>query len=181
MSDILMFDPKTDQVVGSAGSLPVAAADQQARRFLMLLEGECLENNITAVAQHYGFSRPRYYQLLQRYKAGGLLALEPQKTGPKSNYRRSDQTVRQVLRYRFLDPDASAEVITQKLRQTHFRISLRSVHRIIADYGVQKKTLRTQPQKPTSTSAYPARRKTNPSGTRRRPQRGTGGAPAPGR
>jgi transposase len=146
MSDILMFDPKTDQVVGPAGSLPVAASDQQARRFLMLLEGECLENNITAVAQRYGFSRPRYYQLLERYKAGGLLALELQKTGPKSNYRRSDQTVRQVLRYRFLDPDASAEVITQKLRQTHFPISLRSVHRIIADYGVQKKLYALNPK-----------------------------------
>lgn len=181
MPETLKFDPKTHQVIGPAGSLPVAASDQQACRFLMLLEGECLESNITAVAQHYGFSRPRYYQLLEDYKTGGLPALEPQKTGPKSNYRRTDQAVRQVLRYRFLDPDASPEVITQKLRQTHFRISLRSVHRIIADYGVQKKTLLTQPQKRASASAHAARRKTNPSGTSRRPQRGTGGAAAPGR
>src|SRR5213594_2647800 len=106
MPDTLKFDPKTHQVIGPAGALPVAASDQQAARFLMLLEGECLESNITAVAQHYGFSRPRYYQLLQDYKAGGLPALEPQKTGPKSNYRRTDQAVRQVLRYRFLDPNA---------------------------------------------------------------------------
>lgn len=180
MPDTLKFDPKTHQVIGPAGALPVAASDQQASRFLMLLEGECLESNITAVAQHYGFSRPRYYQLLEDYKTGGLPALEPQKTGPKSNYRRTDQAVRQVLRYRFLDPNASPEVITQKLCQTHFRISLRSVHRIIADYGVQKKTLRTQPQKRPSASANSARRKTNPAGTGRRPQRGTRRAAAPG-
>jgi len=180
MTETLKFDPKTHQVVGPAGALPVAASDQQAHRFLMLLEGECLENNISAVAQHYGFSRPRYYQLLEDYKIGGLPALEPQKTGPKSNYRRTDQAVRQVLRHRFLDPNASPEVITQKLCQTHFRISLRSVHRIIADYGVQKKTLRTQPQKRPSASANSARRKTNPAGTGRRPQRGTRGAAASG-
>lgn len=181
MPDTLKFDPETQQVIGPAGSLPVANSDEQARRFLMLLEGECLESNISSVAQNYGFSRPRYYQLLQAYKTGGLLALHPQRTGPKSNYRRTDQAVRQVLRYRFLDPDGSPEVIAQRLRQTHFPISLRSVHRIIADYGVQKKTLRAQPQKRSSASTHPARRKTNPPRTSRRPQRGTGGAPAPGR
>jgi transposase len=180
MSDTLKVDLKTHQIIGPAGALPVAVSDQQAHRFLMLLEGECLERNISAIAQQYGLSRPRYYQLLEDYKAGGLPALEPQKTGPKSNYRRTDQAVRQVLRHRFLDPDASPEVIAQKLRQTHFRISLRSVQRIIADYGVQKKTLRTQPQKRPSASAHSARRKTNPAPTGRRPQRGTRGPATPG-
>jgi transposase len=137
-------------------------------------------SNVSAAAQHHGLSRPRYYQLLDAYKNGGLPALEPQKTGPKSNYRRTDQAVRQVLRHRFLDPDASPEVIAQKLRQTNFPISLRSVHRIIADYGLQKKTLRTQPHKRPSASANSARRKKNPARTGRRPQRGTRGAATPG-
>jgi hypothetical protein len=176
MPDTLMFDPITHQVIGPAGSLPVAASDQQARRFLMLLEGECLQtSNISAVAERYGLSRPRYYQILQDYKNGGLPALEAQKTGPKANYRRTDQAVRQVLRHRFLDPDSSPEVIAQKLRQTNFPISVRSVHRIIADYGVQKKTLRTQPEKRPSPSAHAARRKRSPPGTGRRPKRGTRG------
>ena len=133
MSTTLQFDPKTQHASGPTGTLPVAAFDQQASRFLMLLEGECLQDNIAAVAQRYGFSRQRYYQLLADYKTGGLAALQPQKTGPKTNYRRTDQAVRQVLRYRFLDPEASPEVIAQKLRQTHFPISLRSVQRVIAD------------------------------------------------
>jgi len=38
--------------------------------------------------------------------------------GPKRNYRRTDEIVRQVIRHRFLDPEASADVITQKLVQT---------------------------------------------------------------
>ena len=147
----------------------------------MLMEGDCLDDDITAMAQKYGYCRQRYYRILHAYQPGGLPALQPQKTGPKSNYRRTDQTVRQVLRYRFLEPDASPEVVAQKLRQTHFRISLRSVQRIIADYGLPKKVLPPQPQKPAASSAHPARRKTKPPRTSRRPQRRTGHSAAPGR
>jgi hypothetical protein len=65
--------------------------------------------------------------------------------GPKTNYRRTGEVERQVIRHRFLDPLASAEVIAQKLRQTGFAISRRSVARVIADYGLQKKTLSMSP------------------------------------
>jgi hypothetical protein len=181
MNEALHFDPNTHQLTGPAGSLPVPASDPMARRFLMLMEGQCLENNIAAVAEKYGYCRQRYYQLLDHFLEGGLPALQAQKTGPKSNYRRTDQAVRQVLRYRFLDPDASPEVITQKLCQTQFHISLRSVQRIIADYGLQKKTLHPQPPKTASAPANPARRQPSPSPTRRPPQRGTAGPSTPGR
>jgi hypothetical protein len=142
MNTTLHFDPAADQLTGPAGSLAVSPDDALARRFLMLLEGQCLEQNIAAVAGKYGYCRQRYYQLLDAFQQGGLGALQPKKTGPQSNYRRTDEVVRQVLRHLFLDPEASAQVVAQKLRQTHWAISLRSVQRVIADYGLQKKTLR---------------------------------------
>src|SRR5436190_6628385 len=101
MSNAFQFDPDSHQLSGPVGTLAVPADDQLAHRFLMLVEGECLEKNISSVAQKHGYCRQRYYQLLERFKAGGLSALEFLKTGPKSNYRRTDQVVRQVLRYRF--------------------------------------------------------------------------------
>jgi hypothetical protein len=51
----------------------------------------------------------------------------------------------QVIRHRFLDPQASPDVIAQKLRQTGFEISTRSVERVISEYGLQKKTLSVHP------------------------------------
>lgn len=181
MSNSLQFDPGSSQLNGPIGSLPITDSDQLARRFLMLIEGQCLEQNVATTAAKYGLSRQRYYQLLADFTEGGLEALQPDKPGPKSNYRRTDQTVRQVLRYRFLDPDASPEVITQKLHQTKFKISLRSVHRIIADYGVQKKTLQPQPPKSPARSAHSTGRKKNPAQARRRSHPRTGGSSAPGR
>jgi len=175
------FHPDTDQVVGPRGALPVAASDHQAQRFLMLLAGECWNGNITEVAEQFGLSRQRYYQLRKAYLAEGLAALQPHKSGPKSNYRRGDQVVRQILRYLYLDTAASPEVITQKLNQLGFRISLRTVHRVIADYGLQKKTLRAQPPKPAAASAHPARRKGPPSATHRPGQRRAGGPATAGR
>ena len=60
---------------------------------------------------------------------------------PKRNYRRSKEVVCQAIRHRFLDPDASSDVIAQKLRQCGLQISKRSVDRIFAECGLQKKTL----------------------------------------
>jgi len=59
---------------------------------------------------------------------GGLPALWPHQPGPKSNYRRTPAVVNQVLRHRFLDPDASAEVIAQKLRQSHLPVGVALPH-----------------------------------------------------
>jgi hypothetical protein len=45
------------------------------------------------------------------------------------------------MRHRFLAPDASTAVIAQKLTPSSFTSSVRSVDRIIEDFGLQKKTV----------------------------------------
>jgi transposase len=107
----------------------------------MLIEGECEGLGPSEAARKYGFSKQRYHQLRDAFEQGGAHALANRPRGPKRNYRRTDEVVRQVIRHRFLDPQASADVIAQKLRQTGLPISTRSVERVIADYGLQKKTL----------------------------------------
>jgi len=131
--------------VGLHGSLPLAENDEVARKLAMLIEGECEGLGPTKAAEKYGLTRQRYSQLRQAYVEFGCPGLTSKRRGPKRNYRRSDELVRQVIRHRFLDPEASPEVITQKLRQTGFQISRRSVERVIADYGLQKKTLSMPP------------------------------------
>jgi len=129
-------------IVGPGGSLPVRPDDEVARKFLMIIEGECLGLGPSAAARKYGYSRQRYHQLRVLYAKGGVTALRSDKRGPKGASRRTGESVRQVIRHRFLDPKASAEVIAQKLRQTGWAMSVRSVQRTISEFGLQKKTPR---------------------------------------
>ena len=126
---------------GSGGSLLIPDDDEISRRLAMLIEGECENLGPAKAAQKYGFTRQRYYPLLADFYEEGAEGLLLQTPGPKTDYRRTDQVVRLVIRCRFLDPDSSPEVIAQKIRQQSHTISQRSVERIIADYGLQKKTL----------------------------------------
>jgi hypothetical protein len=128
--------------LGPGGSLRIPDDDEVCRRLAMLIEGECETLGPAKAAQKYGFTRQRYYQILADFYAEGAPGLLLQTPGPKTDYRRTDQVVRLVIRCRFLDPEASPAVIAQKIRQQTLTISQRSVERIIADYGLQKKTLR---------------------------------------
>ena len=119
---------------GPHGELPVPQQDEVTWKLAMLFEGECEGLGPIAAARKFGFSKQRYYQLLHDFSKKGALALQSNQRGPKTNYRRTDEVIRQVIRYRFLDPDASPEVIGQKLRQTGHAISTRSVERVIAAF-----------------------------------------------
>jgi hypothetical protein len=127
-------------IAGTAGSIRVTSDDEIAWKLAMLVEGECESPTPSKVAGTYGYSRQRYHQVLAALRRGGAAALASGKRGPKTQYRRGGEVARQVIRYRYLDPDASAEVIAQKLRQDGWKISIRSVFRVFAEFGLQKKT-----------------------------------------
>jgi hypothetical protein len=146
MKQIFIPDPPQPCLVGPSGTLAVLDNDDITRKFCMLYEGQCLGLGATQAAQKYGLSRPRYYQLLALFEQAGAPALQNHKRGPKTPSRRTPEVTRQVIRHRFLDAQASPAVIAQKLEQTDHSISIRSVERIIEDFGLQKKTLRRPPQ-----------------------------------
>ena len=129
------------QITGPAGTLPVSFHDKLAQQLAMLFECHCLGKSVKEVTTKYNYSRQRYFQIQKKYLEHGTESLIPKKSGPKSNYVRVEDVNAQIIRHKFLDPDASADVIAQKLCQTNIPISKRSVQRTIADYGLQKKTL----------------------------------------
>lgn len=137
----MQWDDQKHRLVGPGGSLPVDPDDEVTHKLAMLIAGECEGLGPLRAARKFGFSKQRYFQLRQAFRERGAVALQSQRRGPKTHYRRTDEVVRQVIRHRFLDPEASASVIGQKLRQTGQPISTRSVERVITDYGLQKKTL----------------------------------------
>ena len=135
----MRFDNQEKAIVGNHGSLTLVEKDEVSRKLVMLIEGECEGLSPVKAAAKHGLTRQRYFQIRKAYQEEGATALWSKARGPKKKSRRTDELQRQVIRHRFLDPDASAEVIAQKLRQTGFTISTRSVERVIAEYGLQKK------------------------------------------
>jgi len=144
---MLQFEPEKLKIVGRKGTLPIRPDDEITRKLAMLLEGECEGLGAKKAAEKHGLTRQRYSQILGAFREKGAEALRSKKRGPKRNYRRGEEVVRQVIRHRFLDPDASAEVIAQKLRQCGWKISTRSVERVISQYGLQKKTPQVPPER----------------------------------
>jgi len=135
------FDLNRQALVGPKGRLDVRGDDEITRKLAMLIEGECEGLGPIQAARKFGFSKQRYFQLRAAFLELGAAALQSQKRRPKTHYRRTAEVVRQVIRHRFLDPDASTEVIAQKLSQGGWEISIRSVQRVMEDFGLQKKTL----------------------------------------
>lgn len=135
------LDLENGLITGSHGSLAIRADDEVARKLLMLVEGECNGLGARAAAAKCGYTRQRYYQVRDCFLEGGSVALASEKRGPKTNSRRTPAVEREIIRLLFLDPEASAAVIAQKLAQRDIVISIRSVKRVIDEYGLEKKTL----------------------------------------
>lgn len=136
---MVKHEPEYIELSGPEGTLAIHPDDRAARKFAMLIEGRCMGLGPTKAAKKYGYSKQWFFKVLDDYNEGGIEALIKKKTGPKKNFVRTKTIMNQIIRHRFLDPDASIAVITQKLNQSGFKVSLRSVERTITEYGLQKK------------------------------------------
>ena len=163
----MKFNITPEAFLGTHGSLSIDPEDEVSYKLAMLVKGECGSNGPSAAAKEFGFSRQRYFQLRTLFRQHGAAGLVSSQRGPKTNYRRTREVVCQVVRYRFLDVDISGEVIAQKLRQNGFEISARSVERILAEFGLQKKTLSVSTRPATSVSGNLSDREKKPHRTRR--------------
>lgn len=152
---MLAFDRDQQLLVGPHGSLRVSNDDAITRKLARLIEGACGTLGPRQAAAPFGFSTPRYSPMRQAFRRHGATALVSKKRGPKRPYRRPQEVTRQVIRHRCLDPDATAEVMAQKIRPTRLKISTRRVERVIEDFGLQKK--------PAPLSSAPCTARRNPS------------------
>ena len=118
----------------------IKEGDTPAIKFIMLIEGETKIGR-KAACKKYGYSEPRYFQILRSYKENGFSALINKKRGSEKKPVRTDEAIKKIINLRYLDPFASSQVIAQKLKQEGYTVSVRSVERTITEYGLQKKLM----------------------------------------
>jgi len=121
-------------------SLTVNPKDPVAWKLLMLFDAASQsQERIEDIAKKYGYTREHFYVIKKAFESQGSKGLIDKPQGPKRNYRLTKEIEKQIIRHRFLDPEASSEVITQKMQQAGYVISQRSVERAINEWGLQKK------------------------------------------
>src|SRR3990172_4669463 len=84
----MVFQITKDAFIGPHGSLSIDTDDEVARKLAMLVKGECGPDGPSRVAEEFGFSRQRYFQLRTLFHKHGAAGLVSHRRGPKSNYRR---------------------------------------------------------------------------------------------
>ena len=72
----MRFDQQNQTLVGDGGTLRLAENDEIARKFAMLLEGECEGLGPLQAAEKYGYSKQRYFQLRQVFQQHGALVAQ---------------------------------------------------------------------------------------------------------
>lgn len=130
---------KDPVVIEGMITLEIDPNDSALWKMAMLFEAAfSLDSTIEQISKKYGYTREYFYQVFDKFKALGSQGLQDKPTGPKKNSKRTPEVTKQIVRHRFMDPEASSEVIAQKMTQTGHPISQRSVQRVIQEFGLQK-------------------------------------------
>lgn len=86
--------------------------------------------SVTEAAAAFGFSRPPFYRAQQALEQGGLAALIPQPTGPKTAHKLTDEVLDYVEQLRNFDAELRAAQWSEKvLRKFGITVHPRSIQR----------------------------------------------------
>lgn len=92
--------------------------------------GEC---TVTQASGQFGLSRESFYHIRSAYEAGGLQALLPRKTGPKSAHKLTEKGRDFIDRYQVDHPGASAQEINNRMMEnTGICVHKRTVERYLS-------------------------------------------------
>src|SRR4029077_16193467 len=71
------------KLVGHSGSILLPDDDEITRKLAMLFEGQCEGLGPTQAARKFGYTKQRYFQLLEQFEAQGAPALQSKAGGPR--------------------------------------------------------------------------------------------------
>lgn len=99
-------------------------------RYEMIKDASGGGRAIEQVTSEYGYSRASYYHIMDNFKKGGMLALVPEKTGPKTARKLTDDLREYVTKYIEANPSASSSKIASEIqRNKGIAISKRTIER----------------------------------------------------
>ncbi len=126
---------------GVSGYLPIAPNDEVTKKLAMLIMGECGCESIERIAAKFGYTQQRYYQLRALFLEKDAQALISSKRDLKSSPELDRDVICRIIRMRFLNPRIGTSAIVQVLCRQGYLINRRMAERVIAPYGLEKRSL----------------------------------------
>jgi transposase len=104
--------------------------DQLQVKYEMLRQVDIDKQPVSQAAQAFGFSRPSFYQAQAAFQEAGFASLLPQKRGPRSGHKLTDELMQFVMQLRAAEPEISTSQLAQRVAQ-RFGVSVhpRSIDR----------------------------------------------------
>lgn len=88
--------------------------------------------SVSQAADTFGFSRPSFYQSLAAFQQAGLPALIPQRRGPKTAHKLSDEVLEYIEQLRALDEALRAPELSERiLKKFGLSVHPRSIERAL--------------------------------------------------
>jgi transposase len=105
------------------------------------VDGAPLEVN----CREFGFTRESYRHLLERFRCEGMGGLFERKRGRKNPLKANDEVRRWLHHEHARDPSLGPEELARRCdEQTGVQVSRRTVYRVLADVGAEKKKRRSK-------------------------------------
>jgi transposase len=86
-------------------------------KYEMLRQVDVDKQAVSQAAWAFGFSRPSFYQAQAAFQRAGLAGLLPQKRGPRSGHKLTEELMQFVLQLRAVEPDISTSQLAQRVTQ----------------------------------------------------------------
>jgi transposase len=143
------------EIKGPGGSLSLRPGDEAAADLIMLIEGETSGRDLDEVLTDFGRSRSTYYEKLRRFREQGLEGLLARPPGPRTAWRRPIEVVRFVVTSKLRHPDRTPTMIAAELAALGHTVSVRSVERTLAQFGLTRPRHASEPGAPPQQAETP--------------------------
>ena len=102
-------------------------------KYEMLRRVQVERLSVSQAANRFGFSRPSFYQSLAAFREAGLPGLIPQRRGPRTAHKLSDEVLEYIEQLRALDEALRAPELSQRILEK-FGLSVhpRSIERALS-------------------------------------------------
>jgi transposase len=119
--------------------------DQIQKRYELVRELNLSSKKREEICTKYGYSRKTGNEYLNAWEEKKWEGLKDNPRGPKTKSKRTEEIEKRIVDIRFKDPEKDMYDIAKILESEGYKISARSVGRVLSEHGITLKKTKRKP------------------------------------